>query len=528
MSAPHRESIGHLSFRTTQDVELQADWVIVGSGSGGSAAAVVLARAGFRVAVIEAGPWRDPADTPHSMLGAMRDMMPDWGATVAVGDSIMPVVQAAVVGGGTVINSAIMVRTPPDVLQQWRDEFGLGDLFDERAMATEHDAVDAELSVQATPRGPAFGRNSELLLQALQRRGLDGYPISRNVDGCEGSGLCLQGCKTGAKKSSNLNWLPEVIERGGVIVSCAPIDKVCVERGEATGVVGRFRHPQTRARGARLRVRALRGVIAAASASQTPLLLQRSGVRLPALGGFWRAHPGVATLGVYDTAIDMGHGATQGTASVHFRDGIGAHGSRVAGVGIKIESLALPLELLAGRTSGAGRQLVDRMIDARQQALWIAAVRAEAVGSCRRGLFGQAAITYRPTRNDLVAIRHATRLLAQLHFESGAKRVRPGIVGLPFEINKDELHLLDDAPLDNRAWTWVLSHLFGGAVMGADPTRSVVAPDLHVRSVRRLHVVCAAALPTTLGVNPQHTIMAVARIVAARLANDPRSAPATA
>ena len=59
--------------------------------------------------------------------------------------------------------------------------------------------------------------------------------------------------------------------------------------------------------------------------------------------------------------------------------------------------------------------------------------------------------------------------------------------------------------------------------MGADPSRSVVAPDLAVRGVRGLHVVDASALPTTLGVNPQLTIMAVARVAAERIAN--RSLP---
>jgi choline dehydrogenase-like flavoprotein len=55
--------------------------------------------------------------------------------------------------------------------------------------------------------------------------------------------------------------------------------------------------------------------------------------------------------------------------------------------------------------------------------------------------------------------------------------------------------------------------------MGSDPPRSVVDPGLQVWGKRRLHVVDAAALPTTLGVNPQHTIMAVAAITAERLAN---------
>jgi choline dehydrogenase-like flavoprotein len=512
-------SSGHYAYADKEPLELTSDYVVVGSGAGGSAAAVILARAGYRVVVVEAGPWRDPEDYPSTMLGTMRDMMPDWGANVAIGDSVMPIVQAAVVGGGTVINSAIMVRTPADVLADWRDDHGLGDVFSERSVHAQQDAIAAELSVAATPTGRHFGVNNARLLEGLQRRGVEVHPTDRNVKDCIGSGRCMQGCRTGAKRSTQLSWLPEVIARGGAVISCAPVDRVRVQHATAEGVFGRFRHPRSRQRGATFAVRARRGVILAASATQTPLILHRSGIRPPALGAYWRAHPGAAIMGVYDEPIDLENGATQGTASIHFRGGINARGERSDGVGIKLESLALPLELIAGRVSGAGRTLVDRLAEARHQALWIAAVRAEAVGSCRPGFFGQASVKYRPTAADRAAVRAGARLLAEVHFDSGARAVRPGIYGLPFEISRDQLHLLQDDRIDNRALTWVLSHLFGGAVLGSDPQRSVVDPDLNVRGVAQLHVACASALPTTLGVNPQHTIMAVARIIAGRLAN---------
>lgn len=524
-TAAHAGSVGHLAFQASGTTELEADYVVVGSGSGGSAAAVVLARAGYRVIVVESGPWRDRNDYPHSMLGAMRDMMPDWGGTVAMGDSIMPIVQARGVGGGTVINSAIMVRTPGDVLHDWARDHGLGDVFTERAMGEAHDRVDADLAVAPTPTGPDYGRSNAGLLERLRGRGFEAHPTARNVHGCVGSGQCLQGCRQGAKRSTNLQWLPEVIERGGLVLSCAPVDRVILEGGRAVGVRGRFRHPQNRQRGGTFAVRAKRGVLLAASATQTPLLLHRSGVRSAALGRFWRSHPGAACVGVYPEPVDMHHGATQGTASVHFRGGIGPGATLQPGVGIKIESLALPLELVAGRTAGAGRGLVDKLTDARHQALWITAVRAEAEGSCKPGLFGQPNVRYKPTANDRAALLRGLRLLAELHFEHGATAVRPGIYGLPDNIGPDQLHLLETPPRDNRGITWVLSHLFGGAVLGSDPSRSVVGPDLHVRGARGLHVVCASALPTTLGVNPQHTIMAVAQITALRLANAGNPAP---
>ncbi|HAN30826.1 MAG TPA: hypothetical protein DCQ06_04445 [Myxococcales bacterium] len=505
----------HLAYRSGQPLSVVADYVVVGTGAGGSMAALILARAGYQVAMVEAGPWREAKDYPETMLGVMRDVFPDWGANVAVGNSILPIVQGRLVGGGTVINSAIMVRTPDDVLVEWQRDHGLGDLFSHDAVGRVQDEIERELSVEDSKvdAGAHFGRSSQMLLEALQGREMEAHPMRRNVKGCQGSARCLQGCRHGAKQSTQLNWIPEVLERGGTVLSCAPVSRVELKSGRAVGVIGRFVHPQTRVKGAHFAVEARRGVILAASATGTGPLLEASGVRSPALGQYWRAHPGAGVIGVYPDVVDMYKGATQGTASIHHRKDLG----------LKLESLTLPLELVAGRTGGAGRQLTGRLADIRHQAMWISAVRAEAVGRVKRGLFGAPSVYYRPTQRDLERLRKGVSLLARAHFDQGARSVRPGVVGLPFELGPDQLHLLQQAPLHNRAWTWVLSHLFGGAVIGDDPRRAVVGTDLQVYGVRDLHVVCAAALPTTLGVNPQHTIMAVAWLMAERLANQDRS-----
>ena len=497
----------HLSYADGPAVALDADWVIVGSGAGGAAAAITLARAGFAVAVVEAGPWRDPEDYPHSMYGTMRDMFLDWGSLVATGDSIIPVVQARLVGGTPVINSAIVVRTPGDVLAQWRDEHGLGDVFHEDAIGRAQDAIEVELRVQPTDSA-IMGRTATAMLDGLRRFGMEAHPTDRNVASCRGAMQCLQGCRNRSKQTANLLWLREVIARGGTVVSCAPVERICIQGSTATGVVGRFEHPVTKAKGARFTVSARRGVIMAASATGSAPLLQASGYRHPWLGRGWRGHPGAGVVGVYDEPMDMHVGPSQAAASLHLR----------TSGGVKLEHLSLPLELFAARISGAGRDLMRRLEDYRHCAMWVSAVRCDAEGSIRRTWWGGTALHYVPTPRDLERVREGTKLIARMHFAMGARKVYPGIVGLPTEFGPDMVDLIDRAPLDNRSWTWVLSHLFGGCVLGADPARSVVAPDLAVRGVRGLHVVDASALPTTLGVNPQHTIMAVAMVTAQRLA----------
>ncbi len=502
----------HLSFTDREPVTLEVDYAVVGSGAGGSAAAIILARAGHTVAMVEKGPWRAPEDYPHSMYGTLRDMFDSWGMRVAIGDSFMPVVQASVVGGTTVINSAIVVRTPGDVLALWRDEHGLGDVFTEDNIGDAQDRIERELQVAPTT-SKCFGPTGQLMLDALASRSMEGGPTARNVVDCQGVNQCLQGCRNGSKRSTNLNWIPETMQHQGVVLSCARVERIDVEHGRAAGVSGHFVHPERRRKGATFQVRARRGVLLGASATGSPILMQRSGIRLPWLGQGWRAHPGAGTLGVYPDPVDMTTGPSQAVASIHHR----------RDQGVKLESLALPLELVAGRMSGAGHALMKRLQDYRHQAMWVSAVRAEAVGSIRVGLLGGVKLTYKPTRRDLKKVRAGSALLARMHFDAGATSVRPGIVGLPYEIGPDQVGLMDEAPLDNKAWTWVISHLFGGCVLGADPRHSVVAPDLHVRGVRNLHVVDASALPSTLGVNPQHTIMAVAQVVAERLVNEDRS-----
>lgn len=509
----------HISYRTGATIELEADYAIVGSGPGGSAAAAILSRAGHSVALCEAGAWRDTPHMPASVFGAMRDLFSDFGQLMARGRAMIPIVQATCVGGTGVINSAIVVRTPEHILQDWKQNHGLGDFLTPQAVERAQTEIESELNV-APMSGDQLGRHDRLLIQALQSTGREAHPTTRNAGDCQGSGSCLQGCPTGAKRTGNLTWVPEVLEAGGLILSNAPVSRVSFQGATATGVQGQFQHPDrshTGPRGATFRIRARRGVLIAASATGSAPLLQRSGVRLPALGRGFRAHPGSSIIGVYPDRVDPLIGTTQGASSLHH-----THDLR-----LKLESLTLPLDLLPSRLAGAGQNLANSLAESSHMAMWVAAINADATGTVRStrlptlrgGPYAKNIVTYQPTTSDIARLRSGCAILARLHFEAGATKILPGIHGLPTELSPDQVHLIDNAPLDNRAWTWILSHLFGTCPLGADPTNSVVAPDLHVHGRRNLHVVDASAIPTTLGVNPQHTIQAIARLTAERLAN---------
>ena len=494
--------MSHYAYQQGQPaLDLEVDVVVVGSGAGGSVVAYDLALGGLKVALVEAGPWRDPEDYPESMYGTMRDMMDSWGALFARGRSILPVVQARVMGGTTVINSAIVVRTPGDIFSLWKDEHGFGGDNLAEQIWEYQDQIEEELRVEDVPRS-AFGQSNQLAEKGAKAIQLHDHAMRRNVWQCEGAGNCLQGCKRKKKQSANVVYIPTILEKGGAIISCAPVRKILVEGGRAVGVTGRFSHPQTRAKGDTFTVRARKAVVVAASATQSPAILARSGIKPKALGAYFRAHPGTNVFGVYDERVDMNTGATQGWSSTVMREE----------PGLKLETLSLPLELIAGRLSGAGDLLMDRLAEFPHIAMWVQAIRADTVGSVSTDWFGNPVVRYSLIPKDIQKMRIGAHALARMHVAAGAKSILPGIHGMPYRISPDEVDTILDAPMDPRNWFSALTHLFGGCVMGADPDRSVCNPQGEVRGIKGLIVSDASQLPTTLGVNPQHTIMAFSRL----------------
>lgn len=488
--------MGHTAFRERgDDVALEADYVVVGSGAGGAAAAVQLARGGAEVAIVEAGAWRDPEHYPVSAYGAMRDLLDDWGSQIARGRALWPIVQARCVGGTTVVNSAICVRTPGDIFAQWQRERGLDAALADAVWAHQ-DTVERDLCVEEVPPA-ARGHSNRLAMLGAEREGYDSHWIRRYVKGCEGTGQCLQGCKKLRKQSTNLNYVPEVLERGGHVLSAAPVDRVRFEGRRATAVTGSFAHPRERRRGGRFEVRAREAVVVAASATHSPVLLMRSGVRSRALGHEFRAHPGTGVFGVYDDPVDMNAGATQGWASTAFREE----------PGLKLETLSIPMEMVASRLGGGGAALMERLLEYRHVCMWVHAVRAESTGVVKKGFGGKPVVKYGLHREDMMRFREGMWRVARTHVAAGAKKIIPGIHGLPYSLGPDEVDRLKEAPLDPRAYIAILSHLFGGCVMGSDPATSVVDGRGRVHGYEGLVVADASVIPSNLGVNPQHTIM---------------------
>src|SRR5262249_40425933 len=119
---------------------------------------------------------------------------------------------------------------------------------------------------------------------------------------------------------------------------------------------------------------------------------------------------------------------------------------------------------------------------------------------------------------DVAHIKRGLDVLAQVFFAAGAHTVHAPIAGFEVLRSPADLEALRRAKI--RPWDLDLSayHPLGTARMGRDAASSVVGPDHELHDTRGVYVVDGSAVPTSLGVNPQVTIMALATRAAEKIA----------
>lgn len=487
-----------------------ADVIVVGSGAGGATVAKILSESGYSVFVVEEGRRVETDEFDANLWRSMKRTFRSLGTQVATGKAIIPMLQGRVVGGTTVINSAISWRTPEDVRDDWIKRFGLGETLRGDKLDRAFDQIEKDLGIVPTPEN-RFSGSDVIMKAACTAAGLEPHPTSRNVIDCEGSGMCLQGCQGARKQSMALTYIPTAEKNGAIVMANRRVDTVIVENSRAVGVRGRVMGGLSghEAEGS-FELRAKRAVVLAASAIQTPQILLRSGLQSKSIGRHFQPHPGVGMVGFFPQDVRMWEGASQGFEAVPPRS-----------ERYKLETLGIPPEMAAVRLPGIGKVLMEEVSNLRHAACWAVLVRARAEGRVRvPRVKASSGITYSVLDSDLEIFAKGMRMAAQMMFEQGADYVAPGVYGLPDRITSpDQVALISAEALHPKKMTMLATHLMGTCRMGPDPDRSVIDPGFESHEVNRLYIADSSIFPTNMGVNPQHTIIGLATLAGDRIAN---------
>ena len=483
------------------DTTLTCDVVIVGSGAGGSVVAAELAARGKDVIILEKGAYQNESDfTQHEGEGLER--LYDAGGLLATRDLSLLILQGATLGGGTVVNYTTSFATPESVRDEWAREHHLPH-FAGPEFTRSLDAAARRIGVNTDHAAPS-GRD-RVLIRGLERLGWHHGLLPRNVRGCsqdDACGYCGYGCRTAAKQSTLVTYLPDAVARGARIVVDCDVRRVAISAGRATGA-------EARASGHALTVRA-GAVVVACGSIHSPALLLRSGVSLPALGRFLALHPATAVFGEMDEAVRPWTGTLQAHYSDQFAD-------LDHGYGFKFETAPVHPSLLAlAAPWESARQYADRMGRLAHTALCGILLRDRFGGRVRVDRDGSPVVDYRVSRYDAVHLRRALSAAAELLEAAGAREIWPPLArwisytpGAP-RAREDWLSRVDAAGWGANQLLLVTFHQMASCRMGASARDSVVDPEHRIWGVRGLYVADASVFPTASGVNPMLTIMGIA------------------
>lgn len=479
----------------------EADVLVVGSGPAGSVVCFELARAGHRVILLEEGPPFTPAefrsDANLSMLRTLRE-----GGLRSPTGTFMPILQAICLGGGSLVNSAMCVRPPAFVFDEWCTRFDLAHTT--RAELDPHfDAVGEFLGIGPTPDA-VQGRRNLLFRDGCKALGISSEPCDRNVVGCRGSGECFTGCRSRAKQSMDISYIPEAIKLGARVFTSVQVQRVLSAGRRAWGVEGQVVEPFTGRTSHSFKVNA-KQVVLAAGCMATPVLLQKSGNLANASGQLGRNlqfHPGVAVSGVFPEPVDPMFGGTQSYQSLQFlREGF------------KLETMWSAPAALAVKTPGIGTELVQHFAELPRTAIW------DAIASTHRSLGSVKArfdtlnptIRWRIHPEDVQILIRAASVLCDIFFAAGAEKVIPGIAGLPEEFHSpQEAEVLRKHTARAQDLVLASSHVFCTTRMHGDPKRGVVDELGLCHGYDNLYVADTGIFPRCPSVNPMYTVLALA------------------
>jgi choline dehydrogenase-like flavoprotein len=497
---PYAAQRTHDGARSQGDLELECDVVVIGTGAGGAVVGKELAEAGCAVVFVEEGGAFERGDFNGRAFEMQQLLYRRQGATFSVGNVAIPIPLGQTVGGSTTVNSGTCYRAPERVLLEWRDHLGLSELGPEQ-MGPYFDRVEAILQVEeGSPR--YLGGNARVIARGCEALGLRRHhALRRNAPACDGKGVCVFGCPTDAKRSTNVSYVPLAQKAGAELFTRTKVTAISREAGRASGVVA------TTAAGHRVTVRA-RAVVVAGGSLLTPLLLQRNqlGGASGQLGKNLSIHPAAGLLAEMNERIEGYNAIPQGYAIEDFAED-----------GILFEGAATPVEMSMGMISHLGARLTELAESFDRVSSFGFMIEDTSRGAVRHA-WGQPLITYRLNDADVARIKRGVDLLAQVYFAAGARTVIAPIHGFeelrgPAELVALRAARLRAADLDLSAY-----HPLGTARIGRDPRHSVVDVDHQLHDTPGVYVVDGSAVPTSLGVNPQVTIMALATRAAERIA----------
>lgn len=444
------------------------DYIIIGSGAGGSPLAHYLTKAGAKVLMLEAGKRFNKRTFPDNEMDANAQLM--WGGgTDLTKDAHTVLLRGKCVGGGTIVNQCLLDRFDDVAWNDFKTDSGIN-MFNTEAMASAYDEVESHLAMH-TFRRDEWNGNAEIYQQAFDKLGYETKPLRRGQNGnCDGYDCvkAVGGCSRDSKQSMLITFLPKAEKQGLTLIPEFSVESINHSKHMVT-VSGFHQGKQVSFYAAKC--------IVSAGAIGTPKLLMQSGIdaKLPAMGTHFHCHPQFMITGMFEQIVDAHKGAFQTLKSSD---------PRFRGWGFKLENVFAGPCSIAMLNYSCGKPHQDFMRKYRHMGCMEVAIRDHTPGTIKLTKDRRVVVDKGVDEVDKKRMDQGRNLVKELLVAAGGR----DIMSSPLRIGL---------------------HLMGGARMGNDENTSVVNEAFKVHGYENLYVVDGSLFPNAPGINPSLSIMSL-------------------
>jgi len=496
----------HNGSRLEQDLTLEADVAIVGSGAGGGTTAEILSAAGFKVLLIEEGPLKTSSDFKMQESEAYTSLYQEGIGRMSK-DGAITILQGRAVGGTTLVNWTASFRTPEPTLEHWAKEYGI----------VGHGAAEmtpwfekAEQRLGIVPWAVPPNANNEVLRDGCDKLGYEWKVIPRNVRGCWNLGYCGMGCPTNAKQSMLVTTIPATLEKGGELLYLARAERLLIEGDKVVGIQCLGMDERCVAPNGRTITVKAKHYVLAGGGINTPAILLRSEAPDPhqRVGKRTFLHLVNFSAAQFEQTINPFQGAPQSVYSDHFQWDGGTSGR----MSYKLEVPPLHPALTSTLLGRFGIDNALRMEQLPHTNVMLALLRDgfhpdSAEGTVELRGDGSPVLDYRMTDYTWDGVRRAFHSMAEIQFAAGAKTVMPLHADAGYVKTLGEARaVIDGLSLELYRTRLGSAHVMGGCAMGEDPKLAVTDSLGRHHRLANLSIHDGSLFPTSIGANPQLSI----------------------
>ena len=468
--------------------KIRCEYLIIGSGAGGSVAALELTAAGKDVLLIEEGLDYDLKNSTDSLSERIALLYRGGGVTPFIGSPIVGFAEGKTLGGTTVINGGLIWRTPERILQQWEKDYNLTG-YDKSSLSKHFEKIESLLSVsKMDPLDKTQNLDSLKLWQGAQSLDWKIVPVPRALNNCTFNNQCPSGCISGAKKSMKETYLPLSIKNGLRIITNARAIKI-KKNGRKNITTIKFSKNQNKC----LEVISDH-VVLSGGAIQTPHLINKSGLNKKA-GDTLEFHLNLKILAQFDDKINS-HKGTMFTSQIQeFEDD-----------GILIMGSNYRLSYLASTFSHLDNTVISELVEKYNYCgLYVGQIKADSKGKIN-SIMVDPLVTWSMCDSDLVISKVLLEKMCEVLFAAGAIKLFLPVKNIPPIFDMAELNKYLDA-INKSDLEMISVHAMSSCPMGTE-IDSIVDTSGRLNGTNNIIVCDASVLPTNIGESPQGTIMA--------------------